>query len=174
MRLKKEDIEKVTDVGSLYGDKVKLLKTWGGLHVLVGKKNKHSREPDTLAAASHKALAIHQLEKEYGDDFKPIIMKSENEQLPQIKDYAFIKDENLELISLSKGNKVYFVIAKNGIILATYECEIKKNQLKLKKYTKNQEQDVLVRKSEEIRQSVKDAINNFAQDRQVSISWDKN
>jgi hypothetical protein len=172
MRLKKEDIEKITDVGSLFGDTVKLLKTWGGLHVLVGKKSKHSRDVDTLTAASHKALALFQLEKEYGDDFKPVLMKSEHEQLPEIHEYPFLKDENLELISMSKGQKVDFVIAKN-VILATYECEILKNELHLKKYTKSKNVDLLKSKSEEIRESVKNALNKFALDKQVAVLWDK-
>jgi len=167
MNLKKEDISQIIDVGTLNGDKVKLLKTWGGLNVLVGKKTKHSKEPDTLAAASHRGLALYQLEKEYGSDFQPNIMKSESEQIENIKEYSSNLSDNLNIFSLEKNNNVDFVVAKNGIILSTYNCEIQKNEIKLTNYKSQHNISI---NQEEVRNSIKNAIVEFATAKKLEIN----
>jgi len=162
MNLKKEDVEKIYEVGTLYGDSVKLLKTWGGLHVLVGKKDKDSKSPDTLAAASHRALAIYQIEKQFGDDFKPAIMKSEGHAIEQVKEYPTnLNKYNLDVFSLTTNDKVDFVIAKNGFALAVYECSLVKGAPQLQKYTQKLQHEVLTKNADEIRKEVANIIINF-------------
>lgn len=165
MDLKSEDVAEITEVGELHGDKVKMIKTHGGLNVLVGKKNKNSKKPDALAAASHRALAIHQLEKMYGNDFRPAMMKSESEQIESVEEFSVSSEMNkdhLEIHSISKNNEVDFVVSRFGLVLSTYKCDVTKNQLNLVSYAKiKKAQDVLDKNSEEIARSIKDAMVNY-------------
>jgi CHAT domain-containing protein len=164
MNLKKEDIETISEVGTLNGDRVKLLKTWGGLHVLVGKKSKTSKELDTLAAASHKALAIYQVEKEFGNDFQPAIMKSETEQLPQVTELTNeFTPKNLQIYSLAKGGDVDFVVSSHNAILATYKCSIKKSELSLQSYQKQINSNILETEKDNIRKSIAKAMDLYVQ-----------
>jgi hypothetical protein len=162
MNIKSDDVAEITEVGELYGDKVKMVKTYGGLNVLIGKKDKNSKKPDALAAASHRALAVHQLEKMYGNDFQPSIMKSESAQIEAVIEFKVSNNLNknhLEIHSISKNNEVDFVVSRFGIILAKYECEIKQNNLKLKRYGKTDKaSDTLSKNSQEITNCIKDAM----------------
>jgi hypothetical protein len=54
---------------------------------------------------------------------------------------------------------VDFVVSRFGIILAKYECEIKQNNLKLKRYGKTDKaSDTLSKNSQEITNCIKDAM----------------
>lgn len=173
MDIKNEDVAEITEVGELYGDRVKMIKTWGGLHVVVGKKDKNSRKPDALAAASHRALAVHQLEKQYGSDFKPAIMKSEAAQMEEVKQFPVSKEMNkdhLTIHSIAKNEEVDFVISRFGVVLAKYECEIHKNELNVKSYEKTPKaSDVLSKNSDEIAKSVQSAMAKFIQEKGVGF-----
>jgi len=174
MDIKSEDVAEVTEVGDLNGDKVKMIKTWGGLHVLVGKKDKASKKPDALAAASHKALAIHQLEKMYGNDFKPLMMKSESAQTESVLDFKpsrKMKKNHLEINSITKDSQVDFVISRFGIVLAKYECEIFKNELNLKKYKRvDNPLESLVKDAEDITETVRKAMVSYVKSNKLGFN----
>jgi hypothetical protein len=173
MDIKSDDVAEITEVGELNGDRVKMIRTHGGLNVLVGKKDKDSKKPDALAAASHRALAIHQLEKMYGNDFQPSIMKSELAQAEAVMEFKVSSNLNknyLEIHSISKNNEVDFVVSRFGVVLAKYECEIKQNNLNLKSYGKiNKAFDTLTKNSDEITNCVKDAMISYV--KQLNIGF---
>jgi hypothetical protein len=174
MEIKPEDVAEVSVVGKLHGDDVKMVKTHGGLHVMVGKKEKDSKKPDALAAASHRALASHQLEKMFGKDFQPIMAKSEGEQIESVMDFEVTKEmskDHLEIHSIAKNDKVDFTISRFGVILAKYECEVNQKGLSLNSYERNKKADsTLIKHKEDITKSVKDALINYSAKTGIELS----
>jgi hypothetical protein len=137
MDIQPNEVESVKTIGNLHGDEVKIVKTFGGFFVAVGKKKKTAKKSEALAAGSHQALVAHQLSKEYGSDFEPAIFKSEQDQLEKVEtktEYlpAEMIAKGVELFTLSKGNKVEFVLYKHGITLGEYSGEIENKTLVIK------------------------------------------
>lgn len=131
------EVESVQDAGHLFDSTVKLLKTAGGLFLAVGKKKKNSRKTEVLAAGSHAAIVNHQLSKQYGSDFEPVIAKSENDRLEDVRENtSFLPSgaigSGLELFTLSKNENVKFVLYKHGLSLVEYDGEIKNDTLIVK------------------------------------------
>jgi hypothetical protein len=171
--IKTEDVAEITEAGELFGDSVKLIKTHGGLHVLIGKKEKNSKKPDALAAASHKALAMHQLEKMYGADYRPMIAKSEGEQSEVVMDFNVVpelKKNHLEIQSISKNNEVEFLVSRFGVVLAKYECKIYKNELAVESYSKHPKaSDTLGKNVDKISENVKDAMSTYVKEHKLGF-----
>ena len=137
MDIQPNEVESVKTIGNLHGDEVKVVKTYGGFYVAVGKKKKSAKKAEALAAGSHQALVAHQLSKEYGSDYEPAIFKSEQDQLEKVEsktEYlpSTLIAKGVELFTLSKGNKVDFVLYKRGITLGQYSGEIEDQALVLK------------------------------------------
>lgn len=144
MDIQPNEVESVKTIGNLNGDEVKVVKTYGGFYVAVGKKKKNSKKAEALAAGSHQALVAHQLGKEYGADFEPAIFKSEADQLEKVEsktDYlpADMIAKGLELFTLSKNGKVDVVLYKRGLTLGQYTGEIEDKSLILKSHDFNKE-----------------------------------
>jgi hypothetical protein len=139
MDIKANEIESVETIGELNGEDVKILKTFGGFHMAVGKKKVGKKDPEVLAAGSHPALVSHQLTKEYEDGFKPKICKSEGERLPNVEDVTQklrknLTDDGLEAYILEKDGKFDFIISRFGVDVIKYEAEQVGNSL----FVKNQ------------------------------------
>jgi len=137
MDIKPNEVESVSVVGTLNGDDVKIIKTHGGFHLAVGKKNKKSKKSEVLAGGSHKAIVAHQIQKDYGSDYQPILSKSEHDNLGKIEDKtSYLNSDNIqdgvELYAITKNNKVEFVLYKRGLTLCKYGAEIKSDSLILK------------------------------------------
>lgn len=140
MEIKPNEVEEVKVIGKLNGDDVKMIKTQGGFHVAMGKKDKKSHKAEALAAGSHQALVAYQIEKMHGAEFEPCIYKSEAEQLPQVEDKSSVlpdmaKNSGIELYVLSKFNHIDFILCKNNIELAKYETEYSGQDLTVKDYS---------------------------------------
>lgn len=140
MQIKPEEVEEVKVIGRLYGDDVKMVKTKGGFHVAMGKKDLNSTKADALAAGSHGALVSYQLEKMHGHNFEPSIFKSEADQLPKVEEKTNtlpIEAQNagIELFILNKSNNLDFVLCKHGLELAKYETEYTADELVIKNHT---------------------------------------
>lgn len=138
MEIKPNEVEEVKVIGKLHGDEVKVIKTLGGFHVALGKKDKNSKKADALAAGSHGALVSYQIEKMYGSDFEPAIFKSEAEQLPKVEDKTaqlpdMMKSAGIEMYVVSKFNNLDFIMVKNGIELAKCETESRGSDLVIKR-----------------------------------------
>lgn len=139
MQIKPEEVEEVKVIGRLFGDDVKMVKTKGGFHVAMGKRERNSRKADALAAGSHAALVSYQLEKMHGHDFEPAIFKSEADQLPEVEEKTDIlpteaQNAGIELFILNKSNNLDFVMCKHGVELAKYETEYSSDELVIKSY----------------------------------------
>lgn len=138
MEIKPNEVEEVKVIGKLHGDDVKIIRTYGGFNIAMGKKEKNSRKADALAAGSHQALVAYQIEKMYGKDFEPAIFKSESEQMPKVEDKTpqlpdIMKNAGIEMYVVSKFNNLDFVMVKNGVELAKCETEARGTDLILKK-----------------------------------------
>jgi hypothetical protein len=147
MEIQPNEVESVKTIGNLNGDEVKIVKTYGGFYVAVGKKKKSSKKSEALAAGSHQALVSHQLGKEYGSDFEPAIFKSEADQLEKVEAKTEFLPSNLiskgvELFILSKGSNVDIVLYKRGITLGHYTAEIADQSLVLKSCDFNKQADL--------------------------------
>jgi len=139
MDIKPNEVEEVKVIGKLNGDDVKLVKTHGGFHIAMGKKDKKSNKAEALAAGSHQALVAYQVEKMHGNEFEPTIYKSEAEQLPKVEDKSdslpdMAKNSGIELYVLSKFNHIDFVLCKNNVELAKYETEYSGQDMTVKNY----------------------------------------
>jgi len=139
MNIKPEEVEEVKVVGRLHDDDVKLVKTRGGFHVLIGKKERNSRTADAIAAGSHPGIVTYQMEKMYGAEFQPAIFKSEKDALHKVEDKTeqlpdMAKNAGLELYVLNKANTYDFVLCKHGLELAKYETEMKDGDLVVNSY----------------------------------------
>lgn len=139
MNIKPEEVEEVKVVGRLHNDDVKLVKTKGGFHVLIGKKEKNSTKADAIAAGSHPGIVTYQVEKMYGNSFQPAIFKSEADALHKVEDKTDIlpemaKNAGLEIYVLNKSNSYDFVMCKHGLELAKYEAEVENNELVINSY----------------------------------------
>mgnify|MGYP001586084261 CR=1 FL=1 len=138
MDIQPNEIKEIKTVGRLHGDDVKMVITDGGYHIAIGKKKKTSKKSEALAAGSHAGLVSHQLTKEFGADFEISIFKSEHEQLEKVEvKTEYLSSEmitkGIELFTLSKGNKINFVLYKHGLTLGEYEGEIEDKVLMIKK-----------------------------------------
>ena len=77
MLIDPKEVDSIEDIGTLDKDnKVKLVKTIGGLNLAVGKDG--SKEDRILAYASHSAIVKHQLRKRYNHRFAESMQKSES------------------------------------------------------------------------------------------------
>ena len=135
MDIKPDEIKKIKVVGDLNGDKVKMLVTKGGFHLFVGKKKASSKKTEALAASSHQAIGMHQLEKEFSD-FKSIINKSEDEIQEKLNDCTEYLPNTLikngyELYTLKKHNDINFIMCQHGINVMDYTGKITDNELEL-------------------------------------------
>lgn len=137
MDIQPNEVESIKTIGNLHGDEVKMVKTHGGFHIAVGKKKRTAKKSEALAAGSHAALVAHQLQKEYGSDFEPAIFKSEHDQLEKVEEKTeYLPSEmiakGVELFTLSKGNKLNFVLYKHGLTIGEYSGEIENKALIIK------------------------------------------
>lgn len=139
MEIKPNEVEEVKVIGKLHGDDVKVVKTYGGFHIAMGKKEKKSNKADALAAGSHGALVAYQIEKMYGTDFEPAIYKSEADQLPKVEDRTdslpdMVKNAGIEMYVVSKFNNLDFIMCKNGVELVKYETQAENGDLVIKNH----------------------------------------
>lgn len=119
MKINPEEIESIKNIGELNGAPVKMIRCFGGFYAAVGSRSKNSKSVEPIAAGSHQALVMHQLEKEFKSEFKPALMKSESEKMPYVKEFTKklpkeMVSAGFELFSLTKNNDINFVATKHG------------------------------------------------------------
>jgi hypothetical protein len=132
MKIDPKEVKSIKTIGSLHDDDVKLVTTKGGLYLALGKKSKNNKKHDALAAGSHPALVLHQIEKEFKSEFQHAINKSESDILPEVSELN-CEVKGLSMFSLKKGINIDVVVAKFGIEICKCECEISGNNLKVKR-----------------------------------------
>lgn len=161
MEIKPEEVQEIKIIGKLNGDDVKMIKTYGGFHVAIGKKEKNSKKADALAGASHPALVSYQIEKMHGKDFQASIFKSEQSEIAKVEDLSdklpdLAKSSGIEMFVLSKYNNLEFVMCKKGVELAKYEAEYNSDTLTIKKHSYRPS----ITKNKFIAEEMANAINN--------------
>lgn len=147
MHISPSEIKSIKNMGTLHDEDVKLIATKGGLFLALGKKNKDKKGHEPLAAASHPALVIHQVEKQYKKDFQPALNKSEHEQMPQVTEFDS-EIRGASVFSLKKNNELDIIIAKTGIELCKCSCEISDDCLTIKNVQYKSDMDLDMLKSE--------------------------
>lgn len=121
--IKESDIASIDECGMLDDSPVQMIRTTGGLWLMVGKPKKGS---DTvLAAASHPAIARHQASKQFSG-FKPHMMKSEGEIEVEVQDLTKsltkeIQAEGYELYKMEENGTTSFTVSRNEIELSKFE-----------------------------------------------------
>lgn len=138
MEIKPNEIAEITTVGKLFGDDVKLVRTTGGFHVFVGKKEKKSKEAQALAGTSHPAIGLHRLQKDFGADFQPALAKSESPQMPEvIEKSSYLPkedlDKGLDLYVLKSDKNYAFILYKQGLTLGKYIAKAEGDELTISK-----------------------------------------
>lgn len=138
MDISPNEVKEIKSVGNLHGDEVKMVVTDGGFHLFVGKKKKTSKKSEVLAASSHRALGLHQIQKEFGADFEPMILKNEQGQVEKVEEKTeYLPSEmiakGVELFTLSKGSKIDFILYKHGLTIGEYSGEIQDKTLVITK-----------------------------------------
>jgi hypothetical protein len=132
MKIDPSEVKTIKNIGNLHGEDVKLIATKGGLYLALGRKTKGKKNHEPLAAGSHPALVLHQIEKEYKSDFQPSMTKSEEDQLHKVTELV-CDVKGLSMFSLKKNIELDVVIAKFGVEICKCQCEINGNDLKIKK-----------------------------------------
>lgn len=132
MKIDPSEVKTIKNIGNLHGEEVKMVATKGGLYLALGKKSKNKNTHEALAAGSHPALVLHQIEKEYKTDFQPSLTKSEADQLHQVTELD-CDVKGLSMFALRKNIDLDIVVAKFGVEICKCVCEINENDLKIKK-----------------------------------------
>jgi len=132
MKIDPSEVKTIKTVGNLHGDDVKMIATKGGLYLILGKKAKGKKNHEPLAAGSHPALVLHQIEKEYKSEFQPSMTKSEQDQFHQVTELV-CSVKGLSMFALKKDIELDIVVAKFGVEICKCECEINGPDLKIKK-----------------------------------------
>lgn len=133
MHIDPSEIKSIKTIGNLHDEDVKLIATKGGLYLALGKKVKDKKNHEPLAAASHPALVLHQIEKQYKKDFQPVLNKSESEQFHEVTELN-CSVKGLSMFCLKKNSEIEVIVTKFGIEICKCECEINNlRELKVKK-----------------------------------------
>jgi len=122
------EIDSVEDIGDLdKKNKVRLVKTVGGLHLAVGK-DKDSKDDKILAYSSHPAIVKHQLRKRFPMRFAESMAKSEGAPAEVARSYshnlpAQLRDGGYDIFSLRKGMETTFVVTHDNMEILKAEAE---------------------------------------------------
>jgi hypothetical protein len=122
MNLTEKDVSSIDEIGTLSGNKVKLLRTTGGFFIAIGRK-RGSPSEEALGAGSHPAIVKYNLEKQY-PEFQPSMMKSEGHIEPIVEQHSHFLGDDLrksghEIYSVQTGTEVEFHITKDKTAIAT-------------------------------------------------------
>jgi len=155
MLIDPKEIADVSDVGTLdRKDKVKMVKTIGGLNLAVGKDG--SSNERILAYASHPAIVKHQLRKRYSSRFAETMQKNESGVSEQAISYEknlspLLKNNGYDIYCLKKGTEAKFVVTCDNMEIMSSEisdtkvenANIKNND-KYKEFSQNEGKEALV------------------------------
>lgn len=129
MKLTEKDIASIEPFGELNGKEVKLLKTKGGFHIVMGMRpGSHSEE--CLAAGSHPGICRFSMQKQFKKSYAPAMMKSAlyNDAAVVESHSHFLSDDlrksGHEIHSIHSGDQISFHISKCGIKVADVDTYI--------------------------------------------------
>jgi len=133
------EIESVDSIGDLDGEKVKLVKTKGGLYLAVGRPKGKNKE-EVIAAGSHPAIVMYNIEKSF-TSFQPYMMKSESGEESVVSGMTDLLpskmiDKGYDLYVIKKSNEVDFILTKSQIEVLKYSGKLVDSDLVLSKTDK--------------------------------------
>lgn len=136
MNITPNEISEITEIGTLDGNPVKMIRCKGGFLIACGKV-KGKFKDEALAAGSHPAIVRYNLEKMY-PSFQATMMKSETEIEPLVDKHShFLTDElrksGHDIYSVHDGNEIDFFLTHQGIDIAHVNTEILNSILLIKK-----------------------------------------
>ena len=136
MEINPKEVDLIKEIGKLNGSPVKLVMLKGGFNIAVGKKSKSGKKDEPIAAGSHQGIVAHQIEKQFGEDFKPAMFKSEAEALPNVVDLTDTLsksdvEKGLELYTSQKFGNIDFILYKHGYTVGKYNTKLSKNNLEI-------------------------------------------
>lgn len=132
LEIRPSEIDFVDSIGDLDGEKVKLVKTKGGLYIAVGKpRGKHKEE--VIAAGSHPAIVRFNIEKSFSS-FQPAMMKSESGDESLVAEAANLLPEDMRsddysLYVIKKSQEVEIVLTKSQIEVLGYQATLNGSDL---------------------------------------------
>ena len=135
MKVNPAEIKEISDIGTLNGKPVKLLKFKGGYQMAMGFDQGKEIE-SILAAGSHGAIVKFNLEKQYMG-YRPNLMKSEGEASPIVNKHStYLSDDLLksghDIYSIQNGTKVEFQLTKHDVKIGNMKAELENGGLSIK------------------------------------------
>jgi len=122
------EITKVTPIGTVDGDEVKLVHTKGGFHLAMRQFKDGSFKP--IAAGSHPAIVEFQIEKSLegsNSHFIPVMMKSEKYKDTKIidcsKTLGDLSNQGFSLTAIRKNGELDITVSARGIEVGLFKCE---------------------------------------------------
>lgn len=128
MKLTEKDIDSIENFGELNGKEVKLLKTKGGFHIVMGIRP-GSKEEECLTAGSHPAICRFNMQKQF-KSYAPSMMKSASyNDMAVVENHSHFLSPELrksghEIHSIQSGHQISFHITKCGIKVADVESYV--------------------------------------------------
>lgn len=118
MEIRPSEISNVESIGSLDGEDVKMIRTLGGLYLVVGKPRGKSQQ-EVLSAASHGAIARYNVEKSY-KNFQPNMMKSETGEIEIVTGMTGLLPKKMiengfDFYAIKKSESVDLVLTKSQV-----------------------------------------------------------
>jgi hypothetical protein len=134
MKLTPNEIDSIEDAGMMNGAPVKLLRTKGGFWIATGRqRGKNSDE--ALAAGSHPAIVKYNLEKQFAQEFQPVMMKSEVSLNPAVvTKHTHCLSEDLrksghDIYAIQTGSNIEFQLTKHDIKVGSIQSSLQSDAL---------------------------------------------
>lgn len=134
MKLSPNEIDSVEDAGLMNGAPVKLLRTKGGFWIATGR-SRGKNVDEALAAGSHPAIVKYNLEKQFPNEFQPIMLKSEVSLNPAVvtKHTHFLSEDlqksGHDIYSIQTGSNIEFQVTKHDVKVASISSSLESDSL---------------------------------------------
>jgi len=134
MKLSPNEIDSVEDAGLMNGAPVKLLRTKGGFWIATGR-SRGKNVDEALAAGSHPAIVKYNLEKQFPNEFQPIMQKSEVSLNPAVvtKHTHFLSEDlqksGHDIYSIQSGSNIEFQVTKHDVKVASIQSSLESDSL---------------------------------------------
>lgn len=129
-----EEVDSVEEIGLLEGEPVKMIKMIGGFHIATAKVKGNDK---ALSMGSHAAIVKHNLEKTYGNAFRPHLMKSEGQTNPIVYEKTYflskaLSDKGYSLHLVEESGFISAILSHFGIEVLKQEALMKTDSIDMK------------------------------------------
>ena len=132
--IRPEEIDDIFEIGEINGNSVKAIKTIGGFYAATMKD--HAGKDQVLAGGSHPALVKFSLKKKFGNNWHPILNKSEGAKEEQVVEKTHLLPKNLidsgfNMNAVISDTEVSVVVDRFGVEVMTQTHLIKSDTLEV-------------------------------------------